>query len=170
MSKFDNRRRSGKVALMLLSALFGRSDSQAKEMKGFDNKNLSVQSQSFSINKNDVKSPQSLERAQMATPITQRKFFKPLVIAASALVVATAAGFTIWGLTRNKKEDEKPGDEGASKNDVGLAITAKSVINFENNSTFKNGNQEELSAEENANKSKIFKKKIENFESCTKVV
>ena len=77
MSKFDNRRRSGKVALMLLSALFGRSDSQAKEMKGFDNKNLSVQSQSFSINKNDVKSPQSLERAQMATPITQRKFFKP---------------------------------------------------------------------------------------------
>ena len=106
----------------------------------------------------------------MTTPITQRKFFKPLVIAASALVVATAAVFTIWGLTRNKKEDEKPGDEGASKNDVGLAITAKSVINFENNSTFKNGNQEELSAEENANKSKIFKKKIENFESCTKVV
>ena len=62
MSKFDNRRRSGKVAMMLLSTLFSGSNSQAKEMKGFDNKNLSVQSQSFSINKNDAKSTQSLER------------------------------------------------------------------------------------------------------------
>ncbi len=163
MSKFDNRRRSGKVAVMLLSALFGSSDSQAKEMKGFDNKNLSVQSQSFSINKNDVKSPQSLERAQVATPITQRKFFKPLVISASALAIAVAGGFTIWGLTRNKKKDEKPDDKDALKNDVGLAITAKSIINLENNSTVKNGDQEKLFAEENINKSMIFEKKTENF-------
>lgn len=163
MSKFDNRRRSGKVAMMLLSALFGRSDSQAKEMKGFDNKNLSVQSQSFSINKNDVKSPQILERAQMATPITQRKCFKPLVISASALAIAVAGGFTIWGLTRNKKKDEKPDDKDALKNDVGLAITTKSIINLENNSTVKNGDQEKLFAEEDINKSMIFEKKTENF-------
>ena len=70
MSKFDNRRRSGKVAVMLLSALFSGGNSQAMETK-----NLSVQSQSFSTNKNDAKSPQSLGRTQVTTPITQRKFF-----------------------------------------------------------------------------------------------
>ena len=160
MSKFDNRRRSGKVAMMLLSALFSGSNSQAKEMKGFDNKNLSVQFQSFSINKNDAKSTQSLERTQVATPITQRKFFKPLVITASALAIAVAGGFTIWGLTRNKKKDEKPDDN--LVNNAGFPITAQSIINLENNSTVKNGDREELSAEENINKSMIFKKKIEN--------
>ena len=170
MSKFDNRRRSGKVAMMLLSALFGRSDSQAKEMKGFDNKNLSVQSQSFSINKNDSKLPQSLERAQVATPITQRKFFKPLVITASALAIAVAGGFTIWGLVRNKKKDEKPDDKDALKNDVGFDITAKSIINLENNSTVKNGDQEKLFAEENTNKSMIFEKKTENFGAGNKEI
>ena len=165
MSGF-NRRRSGKVAMMLLSALFSGNNSQAKETKSFNNKNLTVQSSGVSINKNSgAKSPQSLGRTQVTTPITQRKFFKPLVIAASALVVATAAGFTIWGLTRNKKEDEKPGDEGASKNDVGLPITAQSIINLENNSTVKNGDQEKLSDEENINKSMIFKKKIENSDA-----
>ena len=34
-----NRRRSGKVAMMLLSALFSGSNSQAKETKGLDSKN-----------------------------------------------------------------------------------------------------------------------------------
>ena len=62
MSGFD-RRRSGKVAMMLLSALFSGSNSQAKETKGFGNKNLSVQSQSFSTNKKpEVKSSQTVGR------------------------------------------------------------------------------------------------------------
>ena len=168
MSKFDNRRRSVKVAMMLLSALFSGSNSQAKEMKGFDNKNLSVQSQSFSINKNDAKSPQSLERTQVATPITQRKFFKPLVITASALAIAVAGGFTIWGLTRNKKKDEKPDDN--LVNNAGFPITAQSIINLENNSTVKNGDQEKLSDEENINKSMIFKKKIENSDAVNEEI
>ena len=130
MSGFD-RRRSGKVAMMLLSALFSGSNSQAKETKGFGNKNLSVQSQSFSTNKKpEVKSSQTVGRVGGATPITQRKFFKPLVIAASALVVATAAGLTICGLTRNNKKDEELGGQGDLKNDAGLPITAKSIINL----------------------------------------
>ena len=136
MSKFDNRRRSGKVAMMLLSTLFSGSNSQAKEMKGFDNKNLSVQSQSFSINKNDAKSPQSLERVGGAAPITQRKFFKPLVIAASALVAATAAGLTIWGLTRNKKESDTPKKENDNKGNIKSEIQgekSKKEINEQNN-------------------------------------
>ncbi len=139
MSKFDNRRRSGKVAMMLLSTLFSGSNSQAKEMKGFDNKNLSVQSQSFSINKNDAKSPQSLERVGGAAPITQRKFFKPLVIAASALVAATAAGLTIWGLTRNKKESDTPKKENDNKGNIKSEVQgekgekSKKEINEQNN-------------------------------------
>ena len=139
MSKFDNRRRSVKVAMMLLSTLFSGSNSQAKEMKGFDNKNLSVQSQSFSINKNDAKSPQSLERVGGAAPITQRKFFKPLVIAASALVAATAAGLTIWGLTRNKKESDTPKKENDNKGNIKSEVQgekgekSKKEINEQNN-------------------------------------
>jgi hypothetical protein len=53
-----------------------------------------------------------------------------LVIAASALVVATAAGLTICGLTRNNKKDEKLGRQGDLKNDAGLPIMAKSIINL----------------------------------------
>ena len=163
MSGF-NRRRSGKVAVMLLSALFSGNNSQAKETKSFNNKNLTVQSSGVSINKNSgAKSPQSLERTQVATPITQRKFFKPLVITASALAIAVAGGFTIWGLTRNKKKDEKPDDN--LVNNACFPITAQSIINLENNSTVKNGDQEKLSDEENINKSMIFKKKIENSDA-----
>ena len=157
MSGF-NRRRSGKVAMMLLSALFSGGNSQAMETK-----NLSVQFQSFSTNKNDAKSPQIFERARKSIPITQRKFFKPLVITASALAIAVAGGFTIWGLTRNKKKDEKPDDN--LVNNAGFPITAQSIINLENNSTVKNGDQEKLSDEENINKSMIFKEKIENSDA-----
>ena len=163
MSGF-NRRRSGKVAVMLLSALFSGNDSQAKETKSFNNKNLTVQSSGVSINKNSgAKSPQSLGRTQVTTPITQRKFFKPLVIAASALVVATAAGFTIWGLVRNKKKDEKPDDKDALKNDVDLDITAESIINLKNNLNVKGDGRS--FTEENINESMIFKEKIENSDA-----
>ncbi|MBR0184279.1 MAG: hypothetical protein IJQ10_03940, partial [Clostridia bacterium] len=163
MSGF-NRRRSGKVAMMLLSALFSGGNSQAMETKSFNNKNLTVQSSGVSINKNSgAKSPQSLGRTQVTTPITQRKFFKPLVIAASALVVATAAGFTIWGLVRNKKKDEKPDDKDALKNDVDLDITAESIINLKNNLNVKGDGRS--FTEENINESMIFAKKIKNFDA-----
>ena len=163
MSGF-NRRRSGKVAMMLLSALFSGNNSQAKETKSFNNKNLTVQSSGVSINKNSgAKSPQSLGRTQVTTPITQRKFFKPLVITASALAIAVAGGFTIWGLVRNKKKDEKPGDEGASKNDVGLPITAQSIINLKNNLNVKGDDRS--FTEENINESMILAKKIKNFDA-----
>ena len=45
-------------------------------------------------------------------------------------MVATAAGLTICGLTRNNKKDEKLGRQGDLKNDAGLPITAKSIINL----------------------------------------
>lgn len=180
MNKFDNRGRSGKVAAMLLSALFSGSNSSAKETKGFDNKSLSVQSQSFSINKNDAKSPQSLERVGGATPITQRKFFKPLVIAASALVVAVAGGFTIWGLTRNKKKDEKPDAKGSEpksakedngvkdeqKTDLGLPITAQSIFNIK--PKYINDNANSLSSEIGGNREIIINKNKEEEDEETK--
>ena len=83
-------------------------------------------------------------------------------------MVATAAGFTIWGLTRNKKEDEKPGDEGASKNDVGLPITAQSIINLKNNLNVKGDDRS--FTEENINESMIFKKKIENSDAVNEEI
>jgi len=83
-------------------------------------------------------------------------------------VVATAAGFTIWGLTRNKKEDEKPGDEGASKNDVGLPITAQSIINLKNNLNVKGDGRS--FTEENINESMIFKEKIENSDAVNEEI
>lgn len=95
MRTFNNYNRKGKVAIALLSALFGGNISSAKT-NYVANQNSRLDSRSSQINSN--------------------KLFKPLTIIITTLIGTGLCGFAIWGLTRDKKESDDPTKDDDIKN------------------------------------------------------
>ena len=122
MNRFNSYKHKGRVAIALLSTLLGGNISSAKDMNHVSNQN--------------VRLSQTTRKADEAS-ITNKKLFKPLVATvATLLVVGAAAGFTIWGLTRNKKESDTPKKEDDNKGNIKSEIQgekSKKEINEQNN-------------------------------------
>ena len=90
-----NYNRKGKVAIALLSALFGGNISSAKT--------------NYVANQNSRLDSRSSQ-------ITSNKLFKPLTIIITTLIGTGLCGFAIWGLTRDKKESDDPTKDDDIKN------------------------------------------------------
>ena len=121
MKKFSNFRRKSKIAIALFSVLFGGNISSANDMNCVSNQNVRLSQTTRKIE---------------ATSITNKKLFKPLVATVAALLVGAVAGFTIWGLTRNKKESATPKKEDDNKGNIKSEIQgekSKKEINEQNN-------------------------------------
>ena len=93
MNRFNSYKRKVGVAIALLSTLLGGNISSAKNINHVPNQS--------------VRLSQTTRKAD-ETSITSNKLFKPLAITATVLIVSILGGFTIWGLTRNKKESDTP--------------------------------------------------------------
>ena len=121
MKKFSNFRRKSKIAIALFSVLFGGNISSANDMNCVSNQNVRLSQTTRKVEK---------------TSITSKKFFKPLVVTAAALVICGLVGLTIWGLTRNKEKIDTPTKDDDIKNNMQSKIQDKKnnqEINEQNN-------------------------------------
>lgn len=120
MNRFNSYKRKVGVAIALLSTLLGGNISSAKNINHVPNQS--------------VRLSQTTRKAD-ETSITSNKLFKPLAITATVLIVSGLVGFTIWGLTRNKKESDTPKKENDNKGNIKSEIQgekSKKEINEQN--------------------------------------
>ncbi len=114
-----------KIALLLFLLCFSGGKTSAME-----------------LNKVKTQNPQALEAVGGASSRSNQSVKQGLsknqklgIGAAAFLVVASAAGFTIWGLTRNKKESDNPKKDNNNKGNVQNMIQVeknKQEINGQN--------------------------------------
>ncbi|MBO6127255.1 MAG: hypothetical protein J6P21_04645 [Clostridia bacterium] len=110
MSELNNSKKI-KIAIALLSVLFSGNSSS-------DIDYIPNQASGVSMNKNskpDTNTSQTVGKVER-TSVDSNKFFKPLAITTiTTLMVSGLVGIAIYGLTRNKKGDDKSEDNIQSK-------------------------------------------------------